>query len=115
MNKKINLNNIYSQAYIGGKEASKSIRLVQKHNNSEVSTLSCRTGVHPDLSESMSGQLQTCSVLGLLKLEAGDTVEVQKGGDYAQIILDKDKTYFGIVQLSTFATPRSKSKKKANN
>jgi hypothetical protein len=39
-------------------------------------------------------------VLGLMKLEQGDTVEVQRGDATKEIEIDKDKTFFGMVQLS---------------
>ncbi|XP_045199454.2 uncharacterized protein LOC123553840 isoform X2 [Mercenaria mercenaria] len=91
---------VYAQAYIGGKEPEKAVVVVQKRGGKDLNAFSCRTGVHPDHYDSMSSQLQTCSVLSLMNVEEGDTIEIQRSATTSQIILDKDKTYFGIVQLS---------------
>lgn len=44
--------------------------------------------------------MQTCAVSGLMKLEIDDTVEIQRSEVTIKISLDKDKTFFGLVQLS---------------
>lgn len=85
------------QAYIGSNESKKSIIIVHKREGTEVTAFSCNNGVHPEHS---TGQLQTCFVQGLLKVETGDTIEIQASKFTREIECDSDKTFFGFVQLS---------------
>ncbi|XP_045199455.2 uncharacterized protein LOC123553841 [Mercenaria mercenaria] len=91
---------VYAQAYIGGVEPEKSIIVVQQRDGKEVNALSCDNGVN---SGHASEQMQTCSVFGLMKLEKGDTIEIQRSEATVGINLDVDKTFFGLVQLSGIA------------
>lgn len=102
------------QAYIGGSQPEKSITIVQKRNGAEINALSCNNGVHPDHYDSTSRQMQTCSVLGLMNVRNGDSIEVQKSSATLDITLDKDKTYFGVVQLSHIALKQNNNRKRKN-
>lgn len=89
---------VYAQVYIGGNEPEKIIKIVQKRKGRSINTLSCDNGVNS--SSSSSSQTQTCSVFGLMKLEQGDTVEIQRSLVTIGIVLDDEKTFFGMIQLT---------------
>lgn len=105
---------VYAQAYIGDAEPIKSISVVQKRDGNEISALTCNTGVHASL---QTGQHQTCFVQGLMNLRTGDTIEVQRSITTPTVECDKDKTFFGIVQLTTVPDsdkPKTKKGKHSN-
>lgn len=49
-----------------------------------------------------------------MNVQNGDSVEVQKSSATLDITLDKDKTYFGVVQLSQIALKQNKNRKRKN-
>lgn len=88
---------VYAQVLMSGTLVANAASIVQKRNGEEITSMSCRTCRKCD---------QTCSVSGLMKLQANDTLEIQKNQQTTEIDAGPNATYFGVFQLSQENTKR---------
>ncbi|KAL4220710.1 Tumor necrosis factor ligand superfamily member 13B [Mactra antiquata] len=103
---------VYAQAYIGGLDTTKSIMIVQKRNGDTIQSLRCDNGVNTG---NDNIQYQTCSITGLMKLEKSDSLEIQTTNPAEQIMIKKDMTYFGLVQVGEIdSSSNAKSQRRHN-
>lgn len=77
---------------------------VIKHNHNDI--MQCSTMTHTNHSVSKTN---TCHTSAVAFFMTNDTVEVADLGHQRQVILDKGKSFFGLVKLTSLTQPLSKN------
>jgi len=87
---------MFSQMTLDGNQTEKSITVLLANERRDViGQLTCQTGVHISLSKQSASQTQSCSVQGLKRLSANDTIYLVGRKDVS--ILNAS---FGLIQIS---------------
>ncbi|WAR27526.1 hypothetical protein MAR_013230 [Mya arenaria] len=94
--KKSGLFFVYASVMLEGREQKKTISIIFKNQNgTAIGNYTCQTGVHVAHFGSNATQSQTCSIQGLMSLNAKDTIEIFGKKDSAGLL-----TNFGVIQIS---------------